>query len=316
MKKRLSHEEFVDKVAKLQPDIEVLGTYVTANDRVAVRCKKCGREWSPIASSIANTGTGCLHCTSLKRGNALHITTEEFKARMAKASPLVEVIGEYRSSTDKVHVKCLVCGHEWLALPSNLLKTHGCRECMRAKTSTRCKATHDKFVQKLLNAHPEISVAECEGNVYRSSSDHMLFECSQGHRFYAAPHHAVSPIFGCPLCKESRGEQRVRLYLENNGIPFESQKRFEGCANVRKLPFDFYIESIKMAIEFDGEQHYIPIEWFGGKQNLQEVQIRDEIKTKYCLDNGIALVRIPYWDYANIQEILDRAINSRQRGNI
>ena len=44
MKKRLSHEEFVDKVAKLQPDIEVLGTYVAANDRVAVRCKKCGRD--------------------------------------------------------------------------------------------------------------------------------------------------------------------------------------------------------------------------------------------------------------------------------
>ena len=43
-------------------------------------------------------------------------------------------------------------------------------------------------------------------------------------------------------------------------------------------------------------------------QNLLDQQKRDEIKTKYCIDKNIPLIRIPYWEYDNIENILAREL--------
>ena len=40
-----------------------------------------------------------------------------------------------------------------------------------------------------------------------------------------------------------------------------------------------------------------------------EIKIKDNIKTQYCKDNNIKLIRIPYWDFDNIEEILKKELN-------
>ena len=42
-------------------------------------------------------------------------------------------------------------------------------------------------------------------------------------------------------------------------------------------------------IEFNGSQHYIPVERFGGEEGLKKVKRNDRIKTKYCKENNIIL---------------------------
>ena len=49
-----------------------------------------------------------------------------------------------------------------------------------------------------------------------------------------------------------------------------------------------------MCIEYDGEQHFMPIKWFGGDEGLENIKIRDGIKNKFCQDNNIKLLRISY----------------------
>jgi hypothetical protein len=61
------------------------------------------------------------------------------------------------------------------------------------------------------------------------------------------------------------------------------------------MPFDFYIPSKNVLIEYDGRQHYEAIEYFGGEEELNWIKYKDAIKTKYCLDNNIPLLRLPYW---------------------
>lgn len=51
-----------------------------------------------------------------------------------------------------------------------------------------------------------------------------------------------------------------------------------------------------MCIEYDGEQHFKSIKWFGGDEALKNVKIRDNIKNKFCQDNNIKLIRISYMD--------------------
>lgn len=56
-----THEEFCKSINKINPFIEITGTYVKSNVRVSVRCKKCGFEWSTKPNTLQQ-GSGCPRC--------------------------------------------------------------------------------------------------------------------------------------------------------------------------------------------------------------------------------------------------------------
>ena len=107
----------------------------------------------------------------------------------------------------------------------------------------------------------------------------------------------------------SRGEAKVKAFLVDNSISFNFQHCFKECRDKYPLPFDFYIPDKNIAIEYDGEQHFEFIEYFHENEQGFEDQIRrDNIKTQYCKKNNINLVRIPYWQYPDIDNILNKVI--------
>lgn len=110
---------------------------------------------------------------------------------------------------------------------------------------------------------------------------------------------------GCPNCSESKGEKAIAKYLDKNNISYYRQHKFDDCKNIFQLPFDFYIPSKRMLIEFDGKQHYEPIKYFGGVEAYERLKVNDNIKNEYCEDNYIDLVRIRYDSIDNIVSILD-----------
>lgn len=118
---------------------------------------------------------------------------------------------------------------------------------------------------------------------------------------------------GCPVCAFSHGERKIANLLNVNGIKYETQKTFDDCRHKQKLKFDFYLPAINVAIEFDGQQHFYPVD-FANKGNKWAEQaydkniLRDKIKNNYCTENNISLIRIPYYDYENIEAILTPVI--------
>jgi hypothetical protein len=107
---------------------------------------------------------------------------------------------------------------------------------------------------------------------------------------------------GCPICNESKGERRIKRYLESKNIDFISQKTFSDCKGICKLlPFDFFLPDYNTVIEYDGILHYEPV---FGNERLSQIQNSDSVKTNYCKENNIRLIRIPYTDYNNIYSIL------------
>jgi len=109
---------------------------------------------------------------------------------------------------------------------------------------------------------------------------------------------------GCPHCHESHGEKEISKILKKLNIHFDRQKKFPGCRNICELPFDFYIPSAGTLIEFDGKQHFQPIDHFGGIQAYETLKINDKIKSDYCEENYINLVRIRYDQIEDIEKIL------------
>lgn len=70
-----------------------------------------------------------------------------------------------------------------------------------------------------------------------------------------------------------------------------------------KLRLDFYIPSLKLAIEYHGEQHYRPISRFGGEEAFRRGKERDKLKKKLCTKNGIALVSFKFSDRLDVTSI-------------
>ena len=110
--------------------------------------------------------------------------------------------------------------------------------------------------------------------------------------------------YGCPFCSASKGERKVQYILEKNNINFEYQKIIKENKKI-KFIFDFYLPEYNLAIEYDGEPHYQEVKFYGGVKGLKERQDRDKLKNQYCKENNIDLLRIPYWEYNNIEKILN-----------
>ena len=116
----------------------------------------------------------------------------------------------------------------------------------------------------------------------------------------------------CPYCRDkiqSKGETRIAQYLQIYNKKYQTQYIFEDCIHIKPLPFDFAIfdpsGNLKCVIEYDGEQHYKFVKIFHGDEEGFELQKkRDKIKTDYCKKHNIKLIRIPYTEFDNIEQIL------------
>lgn len=113
----------------------------------------------------------------------------------------------------------------------------------------------------------------------------------------------------CPKCKSSKGEQRVYDILNELKVAFCREKKF---SFTRLKRFDFYLKDYHACIEYDGHLHFRAVDYFGGKEALEKQQRSDNIKNVYCMLNDIPLLRIPYWDYDRIPELVTQFINELQ----
>ena len=100
-------------------------------------------------------------------------------------------------------------------------------------------------------------------------------------------------VKSCGCIGSSFNNKKIQKLLFSMNIKFNTEYKFNNCRNILPLPFDFAIiidNNIKYLIEYDGEQHF-----FGGwgKDSI-DIHERDLIKNKYCFDNNIPLIRIPY----------------------
>ena len=93
----------------------------------------------------------------------------------------------------------------------------------------------------------------------------------------------------------SKGNSKIIEILNSNNIQYETEKKFNSCKDKRELPFDFYIEN-KYLIEYDGKQHFDKDSIF----DYEYTHNHDLLKSKWCKENNIPLIRIPYTRYDNL----------------
>lgn len=369
MGRKVTHEEFVDRVSKVNPNITVIGKYTKMHDRIECICK-VGHKWNPIALDLVR-GSDCFECAAIKRGRKRAKTHEQFVEEVRNVNPDITVVGTYINAGTKIEFRCKE-GHKWVTTPSNVLMGKTCLTCANIQSSLRQRKSHEQFVEEVRNLHPDITVVGeyvnsntkiefmcskghvwksapsnllsgcscpfCKGEkisalkfktheqflgevlelgidvtvlgTYHSAREHILCRCNKcNHEWMITPNNLLRG-FGCPKCKKSKGEQAVEEYLITHNIVFETQKRFADCIDQRPLPFDFYLPEYNMLIEYQGAQHYMVTHRMGDEEKLIYRQKHDCIKREYCKAKGINLLEIPYTNLNQVSEILSDVINT------
>ena len=131
---------------------------------------------------------------------------------------------------------------------------------------------------------------QCEcGNIINVRLEHLK---GQNH----------SKTISCGCYKKSAGELKIEKILNDNNIIFQEQYIIPELSYFMKFDFAIFDTNNKLIklIEYDGEQHFQPIKYFGGEEKLKIQQERDKRKNQYCKEHHINLLRIPYYNYDKI----------------
>lgn len=204
-------------------------------------------------------------------------------------------------------------GHEWQCnIDNRALKGYNCPYCSGRKVcADNClSVTHPNIAAQW---HP-IKNKMTPRDFTHGSGVKIWWICGKQHEWRSSIYSRTGCVkAGCPICNESKGEIEIANVLEQLSLSFKRQWRFSSCKNKMPLPFDFVIKTnygVKL-IEYQGEQHYKPVNFTSSKKDnehllevLQGIQKRDNIKKKWCVEKGLPLLEIPYWEFENIEKLV------------
>lgn len=280
--KKLTTEDFVNKA------IEAHGfkynysntNYIGSNDYIYFVCSIHGEVFQRPLNHIQ--GKGCPKCSN----NVL--TNEIFKKRcnIIHNNFYNYSLVKLKNTNSVVKIICPTHG-----IFNQKVATHlegfGCKRCSSDVNRSNTK----DFIEKSKLTHGD--KYDYSITVYVNKRTKVDIKCLIHGDFKQRPdiHTRGS---GCPTCKTSKGEISIINFLTQNKIKFIYQYTFNDCKNINVLPFDFYLPDYNICIEFNGRQHYMPIEYFGGDNTLKLIQKNDKIKKQYCKNNNIKLKIIKY----------------------
>lgn len=298
----MTHDQYCEKLNDVNSNIIPLEQYINMSTPILHLCKTHNIKWKVLPLNILK-GMGCEKCKIEKISISNSLTHEEYCNMLKKENPFIIPLEKYINCKTQIKHKCLIHNVVWLTTPDVILQGCGCPTCKSEKISEKATKSNEQYLNEINILKRDVIPLE----KYKGSNTAILHKCLIcNHEWNITPGNVLYG-FGCPICNLSHGEKAIKQYLEDNNIMFTPQKRFDDCRDINPLPFDFYLDESNKCIEFDGKQHFEPIDYFGGEKSFKVLQIHDNIKNEYCKNNNIPLLRIPY-NATNLAEQLDNFI--------
>lgn len=324
---------------KIGEEFEVSLNELTLGTNVKVKyiCDYCNgknqineeHKWKPYTELLKRRSDDGKDCCNNRECKNKKISESHFKSNTTRMSllekfPKIAEEWNYEKNTKNPnqysygsnHLVWWICpsGHEYemtIKKKTREKKRCGCPICSE-KTRRKKKSIPQNEVQRRLDAmygdNEYIILDEFEGSTKKAVIKH-----SCGHVWKPFINNLLKGEKVCPNCSAmSKGNEKIENFLIINNIKYKREHSFSDCKHKNKLPFDFAVfnnKKLKFLIEYDGKQHFEPVN-FGGcsdeeaLENFKQTKNNDSIKNKYCYINGIELIRIPYWDFDKIEEIL------------
>lgn len=203
------------------------------------------------------------------------------------------------------------CGklHQWWAVYNNIQQGKWCVFC-----AGRAKHTLEDCRQLA-----ESKGGKCLSDVYINAKTKIKWECANKHRWEAI-YTAIQQGEWCPECSLGKSQKKLFKIIRNIFSNLTIKYNYRGFGWLKKhnkLELDIFIPDLRIAIEYDGEQHFKPVR-FGdysfeeAENKLKKLQYSDKLKNKLISEHPEDIkhfIRISYQEkitYKNIISILQK----------
>lgn len=290
-KYRKTDKQFKDEVYTLVNDeYTFLDKYKSQSTKLHVIHNTCGNSYMVTPNNFLR-GKRCPFCDKSHK-----ISNDEWLHRFYSVAGNQYIpISNYTNSDTNVEIKHTVCGNTFSMNPYNFLNGRRCPYC-----AGNHKFSQDEFIARVKESKGDSYIVL--GKYISTEKQIKIRHNTCGNTWYP---NAGSFLYGtgCPKCSQSHGEEMIQNILEDCGVKYESQAKI-GCIDKHELPYDFRVGNF--LIEYDGIQHFKPVDAFGGEKSYEYCHRHDLMKTEYANNNGYKLVRIKYTydSYIIIRDIL------------
>lgn len=301
--KKLTLEEFIEKanrVHKNKYDYSKVN-YINSRIKVCIICPDHGEFWQTPNAHLS--GQKCPKCSIIDRTDILKLTTDELLHRFRKihGNQYEYDFSNYENVCSIISIKCIKHDYIFKQAVYHHLNGSGCPICNGGS-----KYTNKEFIIKAREVHGDIYNYSKVNYIDKETPVEIV--CPLHGSFWQKPHDHICGC-GCPNCKSWKTQRKIFNFLnqEFNNIKWEWEYSPEWLGLQR---FDIYSPDVNLAIEYNGEQHYIPIKRFGGQIEFQKTLSRDKQKLEKCKQNNCILYTIKYdnIDYDKIKEDINYLI--------
>lgn len=301
-------EQFIDEAKKVHGDKYIYdkSVYVGNRKHVTITCQKHG-DFKQLAQSHL-MGCGCRECAIEEQRK----NKEQFIADAKKVHG--DRYGydkvDYTDCRDKVCITCNKHGDFWQIANAHL-RGQGCPKCAHEEYSESKTTPLSDMLNMFIDVHGDTyDYSLINNETYKNFHTPVPIICKEHGLFNQKPSLHIKGM-GCPQCKKSLGENKIKKYLDKKEIVYIQQYKILNenlFCRQKKMFVDFYLPQQNVFIEFNGAQHYVSVDYFGGDKTFERQKERDMALRQYCKEHKIKLVEIPYTEYNNIDNILNKEI--------
>ena len=225
--------------------------------------------WTNTYTNVRNSKSWCAECRRIKISNKL----------IGSAKKLADIMGgdclsnECKNHHDKIQLICAE-GHIWFAEYNSVKNGYWCPYC-----AGNIKKTIHDYV-KLATERGGKCLSK---NIGTSRDFKTKWECENKHTWVAS-YRSVSQGNWCSKCKNKTQTKLFNLIKKifSKNVVHYNYRDFEWLKTKMggKQEIDIFVDEINLGIEYDGKQHFVAIEHWGGLKTLMETQRLDRLKSK------------------------------------
>ena len=282
--------------------------YTKAQQKLCIICHERddggyehGRFWITPHAHLSHAG-GCPKCGHPKHTIEWFIT----RAKSIHGDRYDFALTVYENNHTPVIISCPEHG-PFSIFPSSFFRGAGCPKCGGRNL------TQEEALEQFVAVHGDrYDYSKVQ---YINKTTDICIICRKHGEFWQTPFGHLHGQ-GCPTCNQSHLENVVELFLKRNRINYEKQKIFPWLVYRTYLKLDFFLPDYGIAIECQGEQHFVASTFMGGEAALVELQKRDHLKEQLCVRHGINVfyysdldIDYPYPVFEDLSQLL-KAIKS------